>query len=257
MWYVFPGLPKHPRSTRFRPWLLPEGCARIWPDPNAADPDEGLVAVGGDLSAERLMSAYAHGIFPWYSEDTPILWWCPEPRAVLERENLHVSRSLQRKLRKLEFTVTSDASFDGVIDGCAERTEGTWILPEMRAAYLKLHALGLAHSFEVWQGTRLAGGLYGVQVGALFAAESMFHRVTDASKVALIYAVTALFEAGFDLFDVQFVTPHLESLGVTSIPRCEYLARVRASQSTRPAWSQVVNRLSLGLQKRESGCPEL
>jgi leucyl/phenylalanyl-tRNA--protein transferase len=189
------------------------------------------------------MSAYAHGIFAWYSEGTPILWWCPEPRALVEHESLHVSRSLQRRFRKNDFELRSDSDFAGVIDGCAERDEGTWIVPEMRAAYLDLHALGLCHSFEVWQEGCLVGGLYGVQVGGLFAAESMFHRVTDASKIALVAAVTTLFDVGFELFDVQFMTPHLASLGATSIPRREYLSRVKAAQSTQMPWSDVVTRL--------------
>jgi len=244
MWYVFPALPKRSRRVPFRPWLLPEGCAKVWPDPSEAEPDEGLVAVGGDLSAERLMSAYGHGIFPWYSEGTPILWWCPEPRAILESSKLHVSRSLRRTLRKSAFEIRIDSDFEGVIDGCAMRDEGTWILPEMRAAYLNLHVLGLAHSFEVWQNAELVGGLYGVQVGALFAAESMFHRATDASKVTLAACVTVLFDAGFELFDVQFMTPHLASLGASPIPRREYLSRVQAARSKGVHWSHVVARLA-------------
>lgn len=239
MWYAFPGLPKQSRSIRFRPWLLPEGCPRVWPDPNAAEPGEGLVAVGADLSADRLVSAYAHGIFPWYNEDTPILWWSPEPRAIVERHTIHVSRSLRRRLRRGDFVLRSDTDFEGVIDGCADRNEGTWILPEMRSAYLHLHALGLAHTVEVWQSGQLAGGLYGVQVGGLFAAESMFHRVTDASKVALVSSVAAAFGAGFRVFDVQFMTPHLASLGALAIPRSEYLSRVAEVQSVRVRWDDV------------------
>lgn len=211
----------------------------MWPDPREAEPGEGLVAVGADLSADRLMSAYSHGIFPWYNEDTPILWWSPEPRAILEPQNLHVSRSLQRRLRRGDFEVQSDSDFEGVIDGCADRIEGTWILPEMRAAYLHLHALGLAHSVEVWEEGRLTGGLYGVQLGGLFAAESMFHRATDASKIALVSAVRATFAAGFRLFDVQFMTPHLASLGATEIPREAYLEQVSKVQSDRVRWHDV------------------
>ena len=243
MWYAFPGLPTQSRSIRFRPWLLPEGCARVWPDPNEAEPGEGLVAVGADLDADRLISAYAHGIFPWYNEDTPILWWSPEPRAIVERQELHVSRSLRRRLRRRDFSLRSDTDFEGVIDGCADRSEGTWLLPEMRSAYLHLHALGLAHSIEVWEAGQLTGGLYGVQVGGLFAAESMFHRATDASKVALVSAVCSLFGAGFQLFDVQFMTAHLASLGATEIPRNQYLARVIEVQSVRVRWDNVASTL--------------
>jgi leucyl/phenylalanyl-tRNA--protein transferase len=154
-----------------------------------------------------------------------------------------VSRSLRRRLRRQDFVLRSDSDFDAVIDGCATREEGTWILPEMRAAYLHLHALGLAHSIEVWEDGYLAGGLYGVQVGGLFAAESMFHRTTDASKVALVSAVHALFAAGFRLFDVQFMTAHLATLGATEIPRNDYLARVIEAQSVRVRWDEVASSL--------------
>lgn len=228
------------RPIPFRPWLLPAGCELVWPDPNQADPDEGLVAVGGDLTAERLLSAYARGIFPWYEGDSAILWWSPEPRAVLRHEDLHISHSLRRRLRKSDFELRSDTDFSAVVDGCAERPEGTWITSSMRTAYLRLFQMGRAHSFEVWRGRELIGGLYGVQVGGLFAAESMFHRATDASKIALVATVGALFDAGFRIFDVQFITPHLASLGVTAIPRREYLAAVAAAQRCRIAWQHVL-----------------
>jgi leucyl/phenylalanyl-tRNA--protein transferase len=253
MWYNFSALRRSSRSNRFRPWLLTEGCAAVWPNPNQADPDEGLVAVGGDLTAERLLSAYSEGIFPWYEDGTPILWWCPEPRAILQIGNLHVSRSLQRRLRKNEFTLRSDTHFAGVIDGCAVRSEGTWITSDMRAAYLNLHELGYAHSFEVWAGSELVGGLYGLQVGGLFAAESMFHRVTDASKVGLVGAVRALFGCGFELFDVQFETPHLASLGVTVVSREEYLSEVARVRGSHIPWSKVVESLS-SIGSRSGSC---
>lgn len=243
MWYVFAGVPSKSRTHRFRPWLLPPGCTPVWPDPNLADPDEGLVAVGGDLSAARLLSAYVQGIFPWYESDSTILWWCPEPRAILRVEDLHLSRSLRRRLRKNDFSLRTDTSFEGVIDGCAERSEGTWITPDMRAAYMHLHELGHAHSFEVWIDEELVGGLYGVQVGGLFAAESMFHRVTDTSKIALAAAVSALFDAGFQLFDVQFMTPHLASLGASLLPRQEYLRAVSKLQGNEMPWQAVVSAL--------------
>lgn len=213
------------RGNRRLTFLGP-GSPLSFPDPNESD-DEGLLAVGGDLSPERLLFAYESGVFPWYSAGVPPLWWSPNPRALMTRERLHVSRSLRRTLRQGAFTVTFDAAFPEVIAACgANREGGTWILPEMMLAYTQLHQLGHAHSFEVWHDGQLAGGLYGVRRGALFAAESMFHVVTDASKVALSVALDALFRAGFQTFDVQFVTEHLASLGAFEVSRPEYLAEV-------------------------------
>lgn len=212
--------------------LLLPGEPLRFPDPEQAD-DEGLLAVGGDLSAPRLLFAYDCGIFPWYDEGVPPLWWSPNPRAVLEPGNLHVSRSLRRVLRHGRFEVTFNRDFTRVMKDCGTREGGTWILPDMIEAYSALHRLGHAHSFEVWEGGELAGGLYGVQRGALFAAESMFHRRTDASKVALVHAVRSLFGAGIQLFDVQILTGHLSSMGAVEIPRSQYLARVRAAVSAR------------------------
>jgi leucyl/phenylalanyl-tRNA--protein transferase len=207
--------------------LLPKSPLSF-PDPNDAD-DEGLLAIGGDLSVPRLLFAYECGIFPWYDEGVPPLWWSPNPRTVIERGGVHVSRSLRRLLRRGDFTVTWNRSFDRVMRECGKREAGTWILPEMIDAYVALHELGHAHSLEVWAGGELVGGLYGVQRGALFAAESMFHRATDASKVALVYATQSLFAAGIELFDVQLTTSHLVSMGAVEIPRGEYLERVRAA----------------------------
>jgi leucyl/phenylalanyl-tRNA--protein transferase len=207
--------------------LLPHSPLSF-PDPNDSD-DEGLLAIGGDLSVERLLFAYENGIFPWYDEGVPPLWWSPNPRTVFERGGVHVSRSLRRVLRQGAFTVTYDRAFERVMRECGQRDAGTWILPEMVEAYVALHELGHAHSFEVWQDSVLVGGLYGVQRGALFAAESMFHRVTDASKVALVHATTSLFHAGIQIFDVQLTTSHLVSMGSVEIPRSEYLGRVRAA----------------------------
>jgi len=210
--------------------LSPRGLPEF-PDPNRAD-DRGLVAVGGSLAPEWLLTAYAHGIFPWYDQGLPPLWWSPNPRAVLELSTLHVSRSMRRVLAKQRFSVTYDRAFEDVMRACGEeREEGTWILPEMLRAYVRLHELGHAHSFEVWNGDRLAGGLYGVHLGGLFAAESMFHRETNASKVALIVAVRTVFAAGIRLFDVQFLTPHLASLGAHTIPRAEYLRRLASARN--------------------------
>src|SRR4051812_4432687 len=213
------------RGNRRLTFLGP-GSPLSFPDPNESD-DEGLLAVGGDLSPARLLFAYESGIFPWYSAGVPPLWWSPNPRALMDRERLHVSRSLRRTLKHGRFEVTFDEAFSQVIEACASNREGgTWILPEMMLAYTQLHQLGHAHSFEVWQDGRLAGGLYGVRRGALFAAESMFHVVTNASKVGLAVSIDTLFRAGIQLFDVQFVTEHLASLGAYEVLRGEYLARV-------------------------------
>lgn len=213
------------RGNRRLTFLGP-GSPLSFPDPNESD-DEGLLAVGGDLSPARLLFAYESGVFPWYSSGVPPLWWSPNPRALMDRERLHVSRSLRRVLRSGEFEVTFDTAFREVIVACASNREGgTWILPEMMLAYTQLHELGHAHSFEVWHDGRLAGGLYGVRRGALFAAESMFHVVSNASKVALAVSLDTLFRAGVQLFDVQFVTEHLLSLGAYEVERSEYLAQV-------------------------------
>lgn len=213
------------RGSRRLTFLGP-GSPLSFPDANDSD-DEGLLAVGGDLSAPRLLFAYEKGIFPWYSAGVPPLWWSPNPRALMTRERLHVSRSLRRTLRSGRFEVTFDRAFSEVITACASNREGgTWILPEMLQAYVQLHRLGHAHSFEVWHEGHLAGGLYGVKRGALFAAESMFHAVTDASKVALAVTLDTLFRAGIQVFDVQFVTEHLASLGAFQVPRSEYLRQV-------------------------------
>jgi len=195
--------------------------------PERAD-DYGLLAVGGDLKPETLLAAYRHGVFPWYDEGDPILWWSPDPRAVFELEGLHVSRRLRRTLRSGQFKVTFNRDFAGVIRGCAEgREEGTWITPDMMDAYEALHRLGHAHSIEVWRDENLAGGIYGVAVGGLFAGESMFTRERDTSKVALVHLVERLRDRGFQLFDIQFLTDHTKRLGAIEIPRMEYLRRLR------------------------------
>lgn len=215
-----------------RPVLLLPGGPIAFPDPELAD-DEGLLAIGGDLSSERLLFAYERGIFPWYDEGVPPLWWSPNPRAIIQPDSLHVSRSLRRVLKSDRFRVTYDTDFEHVMRCCGDRPGGTWILPEMIDAYVRLHRRGDAHSFEVWEGSNLVGGLYGVQRGALFAAESMFHRSTDASKVALVYAVRSLFAAGVVLFDVQLLTAHLASMGANEIGRREYLSRLPGACRTR------------------------
>jgi leucyl/phenylalanyl-tRNA--protein transferase len=214
-----------------------------FPDPESSDA-EGLLAVGGDLTAERLLLAYECGIFPWYAEGLPPMWWSPDPRAVLDDRALHVSKSLARELRQGRFRVTVNRAFERVMRECgSQRDGGTWILPEMIRAYVRLHEQGHAVSFEVWRDEELAGGLYGVQRGALFAAESMFHRETNGSKVALVAAVRSLFAAGIELFDVQFLTPHLASMGVYEISRAAYLARVRAATARNVALRDLPVRL--------------
>ena len=192
-----------------------------------ASPD-GLLAVGGDLRPERLLEAYRHGIFPWYNEDQPILWWSPDPRTVLFPDKLHISRSLKRSLRPGIFNVTLDRYFREVMQHCAgPRPQypdgGTWITAEMLEAYTRLHELGYAHSAEVWQGGELVGGLYGVALGGAFFAESMFTRTSDASKVALVSLVHQLQAWGFRLMDCQQSSPHITALGAEAMPRLDFL----------------------------------
>ena len=219
------------------------GRALDFPDPADAEPD-GLLAVGGDLRPERLVAAYARGVFPWYDERSPILWWSPDPRLVLEPRELHVSRSLARTIRRGTYRVAADTAFEQVIRRCAAKgrpgQRGTWITPEMIAAYCELHRLGFAHSFEAWEGRRLAGGLYGVSLGAAFFGESMFADARDASKVAFVRAVEWLAARGVSLVDCQVRTEHLVSLGAREIPRARFLARVAAAleaPTLRGRWS--------------------
>ena len=200
-----------------------------FPNPSLADPD-GLLAIGGDLEPETLLCAYKKGIFPWFDSDTPILWWCPDPRAILEFNNLYVSKRLARTLRGDKFQVTFNQDFDAVVKGCAYRPEeGTWITPEVAKAYGKFHQLGHAHSVEVWQNGSMVGGLYGVAIGGLFAGESMFSTVSDASKIALVALVDRLKHKGFQLFDLQIINDHTSMMGATEIPRDSYLARIKTA----------------------------
>ncbi len=214
-----------------RPLWLSENGPPHFPDPSAYDA-EGLIAGGGDLSRERLLAAYRKGIFPWFDE-RPILWWCPDPRSIITRESLHISRSMRHTLRKTSFTLTQGTAMSAVMGGCSDRKEGTWITQEMHDAYLDLHHHGFALSYEVWQQDELVGGLYGVLIGGVFAAESKFHRKTDASKIALIGAVVDLFDRGVGLFDVQFLTTHLGTLGVHEVSRTDYLGRLRKHLPTK------------------------
>lgn len=196
----------------------PEGALR---EPN------GLLALGGDLTPARLMMAYRNGIFPWFSPGDPILWWSPDPRAVLYPEQLHISRSFRRFLHKTRLRVTLNYDFDAVIAGCAsDREEGTWITPEVNAGYRQLHELGHAHSLEVWDGDTLVGGMYGVALGKLFCGESMFSRQENASKTALFAFCQHFIRQGGQLIDCQVLNPHTASLGATEIPRQQYLAHI-------------------------------
>jgi leucyl/phenylalanyl-tRNA--protein transferase len=214
--------------------LLTSSSGLHFPEPSGFD-DDGLVAIGGDVTPERLLVAYERGIFPLYTRDTPPLWWSPNPRAVLPLDELHASRSLERRLQRTDYTVSWNRAFRDVIRACGEnRPGGTWILPELVDAYTALHDSGDAFSLEVWMGGELAGGLYGVQRGGLFAAESMFHRRTDASKIALVICARALKQAGIELFDVQYWTRHLSRFGVREIPRSEYLTQLARAQKRRP-----------------------
>jgi len=201
----------------------------VFPEPREAEPD-GLLAVGGDLSPERLLQAYGAGIFPWYSDDTPILWWSPDPRLVLEPSWLHVPRSLARTMRRGRYAVRADTAFSQVIRRCADQPrpgqDGTWITDEMVFAYERLHRLGFAHSFEAWEGDALAGGLYGVSLGAAFFGESMYADRPDASKVAFVRAVESLAGWGVELVDCQVRTEHLARFGAREISRDDFLTRL-------------------------------
>jgi leucyl/phenylalanyl-tRNA---protein transferase len=200
-------------------------CRFSFPDPGETDA-EGFIAHGGDLEPATLVAAYRSGIFPWPFDGHELLWWSPDPRAVIPVDGLRVSRRLVRTLRRGAFRVTINAAFDDVVAGCAEREE-TWITPGLRRAYGRLHALGWAHSVEVWMDGALAGGLYGVVVGGLFAAESMFHRATDASKIAMVALVQHARRAGVTLIDAQVPSAHITSMGAVTVSRAEYLDRLR------------------------------
>jgi leucyl/phenylalanyl-tRNA--protein transferase len=227
------------------PWLPPESAPDAFPpvDEALAEPD-GLLCAGGDLSEARLLEAYRRGVFPWYAEGQPILWWSPDPRAVLFPSEFKVSRSLAKTLRNRGFETTIDRAFGEVIRGCADarvRPEGTWITPQMSAAYQRLHAAGFAHSVETWIDGRLAGGLYGLALGRVFFGESMFSLEPDASKVAFKQLVDTSLALGVELIDCQVSSPHLSSLGARHIPRRDFALRLaRAIPDLAPVvgWTQ-------------------
>jgi leucyl/phenylalanyl-tRNA---protein transferase len=199
------------------------------PTDRALDDPNGLLAAGGGLSPERLLDAYSRGIFPWFSEGDPVLWWCPDPRMVLPTEGVHVSRSLRRRLRRADYDVTFDRAFAEVLHACAaprRHDSATWLVPSMIRAYERLHRAGAAHSIEIWMDGALAGGLYGVALGRMFFGESMFSRRTDASKLAIVLLAAQLARWGVPLIDCQMRTEHLATLGAIDLPRREFLPRV-------------------------------
>jgi len=223
-------IPPHDKSYRF------PNVEQAFQEPN------GLLAIGGDLAPERILSAYRQGIFPWFSHDQPILWWSPDPRMILLPERLRISRSLKKTIRKNLFSVTYDQAFAQVIYHCAQpraKQAETWITNEMMQAYATLHKLGHAHSFETWQNNELVGGLYGIGIGKVFFGESMFSYATDASKVAFVHAVNTLQQWGYELIDCQVASEHLESLGAFNISRQEfirYLQHLTGQTTDTNAW---------------------
>ncbi len=226
----------------------------VFPPPEYAEYD-GLLAVGGDLSPERLLLAYRMGIFPWFTEDTEILWWSPDPRLVLFPDELKISRSLRQFIKKNLYRITLDRAFEDVIKACArvhsEKDGSTWITPSMIDAYIRLHEMGYAHSVEAWYGDELVGGLYGVSLGKAFFGESMFTRRDNASKVAFVFLVHQLKRWGFDLIDCQVSTQHLKRFGAREIPRREFLSLLERSlrwETRKGKWTMEVSEVEV-LQK--------
>lgn len=222
------------------PWIEPGMPADTFPPAHTAlRAPSGLLAAGGDLGPERLLAAYHRGIFPWFSENEPILWWSPDPRAVIFPAEVHVARRLARRMRQQPFHLSMDRDFAGVMAACAEpRREqaGTWLLPEMREAYLEMHRLGYAHSIEVREGDdTLVGGVYGLALGGVFFGESMFSHRTDASKIALVTLCQRLNTCGFILLDCQVASAHLERMGARNIPREQFLQYLHRGLAITPA----------------------
>jgi len=218
------------------PWLKPNSTL-FPPTDSALDEPNGLLAVGGDLSEERLLSAYRQGIFPWFSDGEPILWWTPSPRMVLFPEKLHISRSLRKTLRQRGFQITINRCFPEVIQACAEprskvdkeEERGTWITNDIKGAYIHLHQNGYAHSFEVWREQQLVGGLYGVAIGQIFFGESMFSRTTNGSKIAFVYMAQLLKKWHYELIDCQVYSDHLSTLGVKEIEKSKFETIIKES----------------------------
>ncbi|MCT2530987.1 leucyl/phenylalanyl-tRNA--protein transferase [SAR92 clade bacterium H921] len=214
-----------------------------FPDPcTAAEEPDGLLAVGGNLFPTTVIDAYRQGIFPWYSDDDPILWWSPAIRCVIRPEQFHLSKSLRKCMRQNDYRVTTDTAFKQVIEACAAPREnelGTWIVPEMIDAYCAMHQLEQAHSIEVWEGEKLVGGIYGVAVGGIFCGESMFSGVTNGSKIAMAYLCRCLCTVGFRLLDCQIVNPHLLSLGAQSIDRGNFLDLLYGCRDQDLGWPET------------------
>ena len=233
------------------PWLDNNPRSPFPPASSALCDPDGLLAVGGDLSPTRLLNAYQHGIFPWFSDGQPILWWCPDPRMVFRTDDVHLSSRFMRRLRSSKWIVRADTAFAEVIGVCARSTRtgqrGTWITAAMRAAYCNLHRLGHAHSIEVFDGEQLVGGLYGVAIGRMFFGESMFSGQSGGSKVALAALACRLQEWDWPLIDAQVENPHLLSLGARAMPRDEFLLQITALTAIRePAqsWTYAFDRLA-------------
>ncbi len=215
----------------------------LFPPVHYAEPS-GIIAVGGDLSPERLLEAYSSGIFPWFSDDSPIIWWSPDPRFVIYPAEIKISRSMRQVLERKFFRITFDRAFREVVTGCSrprKYEQETWITEDMIEAYVKLHEIGYAHSVEAWHGDELAGGLYGVSLGGAFFGESMFAKETNASKAAFITLAVNLKRLGFDIIDCQVYTEHLESLGAFEMPRGEFISIINNSMvrdSIRGNWGE-------------------
>lgn len=219
-------------------WLTPHSL-EFPPTEQALPNPNGLLAVGGDLGCERLLCAYRQGIFPWYEEDQPLLWWSPDPRTVLAPGSIHVSRSMRRFLRRSELRVSFDREFAAVISACAaprDYTDATWITPDMQQAYIALHQRGHAHSVEVWEGDQLIGGLYGVALGRMFFGESMFSLRSNASKTALLALGAVLQRLGCEFIDCQMPTEHLTSMGARELPRVEFVRHVQHLTGQPDCW---------------------
>ncbi len=227
--------------------LLAADSTEFPPIENALKEPNGLLAMGGDLSASRLLSAYRQGIFPWYNEGQPLLWWSPDPRAVLYPQHIKISRSLRKSMRNRGYHITYDTCFATVVKHCAgerKNQNGTWITKEMQLAYTQLHDLGWAHSVEVWQEDTLVGGLYGISIGKLFFGESMFSKATDASKIALVTLMVHVETHGFPFIDCQLPNPHLMSLGAQEISRekfQKYLSQYLQYPSDLNPWQQTTH----------------
>lgn len=226
-------------------WLDTDPSADFPPVEQALKEPDGLLAAGGDLSTERLIRAYQHGIFPWFNEGEPILWWSPDPRFVLLPEKLKISRSLAKNIRNAGFRISMDNAFEQVIANCSQLPRkdqpGTWITDDMQQAYINMHKAGHAHSVECWQGDELVGGLYGIHSGQVFCGESMFSKQSNASKIALVYLCRFIQHHGFKLIDSQVYTEHLERLGAALYPRDEYLEILKtpADINMPPNWSEL------------------